>query len=392
MADKSMDGLNTFTDQTTETVDTTRKMRVGIIGCGWIAASHIKAYLAQPDVEVVAGADLIPGKAEAFFKKYGVEGVKTDYASHKEMIDDESLHLDAVSICTYNRQHAAPAIYALDHGINVLLEKPFTVTLDEAVEVMKAEKRSGKVLSIGFQPRLDENMKMIKKIVQSGELGKIYYIQTGGGRRRGIPTPYGTSFITDETAGIGALGDIGCYSLDMVLNAIGYPKPLTVTGYKSAFFGQDPNYSGYRADKKAEYAKAFKVDDFAAAFIRLEGDIILDFRIAWAMNMDTPGDTIILGTKGGLRIPSTECWNGTVGGPMKIYHEVCGQQVETEIPVITMKKGLFDLKIRTFLDACKNGTPAPVPTSQIIYNQAIIDGIARSAECGHEVEINVPEV
>ncbi len=392
MADKSMDGLNTFTAQTTETVDTTRKMRVGIIGCGWIAASHIKAYLAQPDVEVVAGADLIPGKAEAFFKKYGVEGVKTDYASHKEMIDDESLHLDAVSICTYNRQHAAPAIYALDHGINVLLEKPFTVTLDEAVEVMKAEKRSGKVLSIGFQPRLDENMKMIKKIVQSGELGKIYYIQTGGGRRRGIPTPYGTSFITDETAGIGALGDIGCYSLDMVLNAIGYPKPLTVTGYKSAFFGQDPNYSGYRADKKAEYAKAFKVDDFAAAFIRLEGDIILDFRIAWAMNMDTPGDTIILGTKGGLRIPSTECWNGTVGGPMKIYHEVCGQQVETEIPVITMKKGLFDLKIRTFLDACKNGTPAPVPTSQIIYNQAIIDGIARSAECGHEVDINVPEV
>ena len=392
MADKSMDGLNTFTAQTTETVDTTRKMRVGIIGCGWIAASHIKAYLAQPDVEVVAGADLIPGKAEAFFKKYGVEGVKTDYASHKEMIDDESLHLDAVSICTYNRQHAAPGIYALDHGINVLLEKPFTVTLDEAVEVMKAEKRSGKVLSIGFQPRLDENMKMIKKIVQSGALGKIYYIQTGGGRRRGIPTPYGTSFITDETAGIGALGDIGCYSLDMVLNAIGYPKPLTVTGYKSAFFGQDPNYSGSRADKKAEYAKAFKVDDFAAAFIRLEGDIILDFRIAWAMNMDTPGDTIILGTKGGLRIPSTECWNGTVGGPMKIYHEVCGQQVETEIPVITMKKGLFDLKIRTFLDACKNGTPAPVPTSQIIYNQAIIDGIARSAECGHEVEINVPEV
>ena len=392
MADKSMDGLNTFTAQTSETVDTTRKMRVGIIGCGWIAGSHIKAYLNQPDVEIVAGADLVPGKAEAFFKKYGVEGVKTDYASHKEMIDDESLHLDAVSICTYNRQHAAPAIYALDHGINVLLEKPFTVTLDEAVEVMKAEKRSGKVLSIGFQPRLDANMQMIKKIDQSGELGKIYYIQTGGGRRRGIPTPYGTSFIADETAGIGALGDIGCYSLDMVLNAIGYPKPLTVTGYKSAFFGKDPNYSGYRADKRAEYAKTFQVDDFAAAFIRLEGDIILDFRIAWAMNMDTPGDTIILGTKGGLRIPSTECWNGTVGGPMKIYHEVCGEQVETEIPVITMKKGLFDLKIRTFLDACKNGTPAPVPTSQIIYNQAIIDGIARSAECGHEVEINVPEV
>ena len=257
---------------------------------------------------------------------------------------------------------------------------------------MRAEKKSGKILSIGFQPRMDANMKQIKKIVESGELGQIYYIQTGGGRRRGIPTPFGTTFIEDKTAGIGALGDIGCYSLDMVLNAIGYPKPLTVSGYKSAFFGKDPNYSGYREDKRAEYAEKFGVDDFAAAFVRLEGGIILDFRIAWAMNLDTPGDTIIMGTKGSLRIPSTECWNGTVGGPMKIYHESAGLQVETEIPVIKMKDGLFDLKIRTFLDACKNGTPAPVPSSQILYNQAIIDGIAKSAELGREIEIEIPEI
>ena len=387
-----MAGLNTFEAAVETKVDTTKKLRIGIIGCGWIADSHMKAYLNQPDVEIVAGADLVPGKAAKFFEKHGVEGVKTDYASHKEMLDDESLALDAVSICTYNRQHAEPAIYALKKGVNVLLEKPFTVTLDEAVEVMKAEKESGKVLSIGFQPRLDANMQMIKKICQSGELGEIYYIQTGGGRRRGIPTPFGTTFIEDKTAGLGALGDIGCYSLDMVLNAIGYPKPLTVSGYKSNFFGKSKSYSGYRADKRAEYAELFGVDDFAAAFVRLEGGIVLDFRIAWAMNMDTPGDTIILGTKGGLRIPSTECWNGSVGGPMKIYHEVCGQQVETEIPIIKMKEGLFDLKIRTFLDAVKNGTPAPVPSSQILYNQAIIDGIAKSAECGREVEIVIPEI
>ena len=372
-------------------IDTNRKLRIGIIGTGWIADSHIDSYKRMPDVEIVAGCDLIPGKAEAFFKKHGVEGVKTDYASHKEMLDDESLQLDAVSVCTYNRQHAIPSIYALEKGVNVMLEKPFTVTLEEALEVMKAEKKSGKVLSIGFQPRLDANMQMIKKIVESGELGQIYYIQTGGGRRRGIPTPFGTSFIEDKTAGLGALADIGCYSLDMVLNAIGYPKPLTVTGYKSDFFGKDPNYVGYGAHH--EYADVFGVDDFAAAFVRLEGGIILDFRIAWAMNIDTPGDTIILGTKGGLRIPSTDCWNGTVGGPMKIYHEVCGQQTITEIPIIKDNgPSLFDRKIRSFLDACKNGTPAPVPSSQIIYNQAILDGIAKSAELGREIEISVPEI
>ena len=257
---------------------------------------------------------------------------------------------------------------------------------------MKAEKKSGKVLSIGFQPRMDANMKEIKKLCESGVLGKIYYIQTGGGRRRGIPAPFGTSFIENETGGVGALGDIGCYSLDMVLNAIGNPKPLTVSGYKSDFFGKDPNYVGYPVGKRKEYSEKFGVDDFAAAFIRLEGGIVLDFRIAWAMNLDTPGDTIIMGTKGSLRIPSTECWNGTVGGPMKLYHEVGGLQVVTEIPILNNAEGLFDQKIRTFLDACKNGTPAPVPTSEIIYNQAIIDGIARSAELGREVEIVIPEI
>ena len=386
-----MADMNAFEkNQEVKTVDTSKKMRVGIIGTGWIAEAHIEAYKRQPDVEIVAAADLIPGKAAAFMERYGIEGAKTDYASHKEMIDDKSLKLDAVSICTYNRQHAGPAIYALDNGINVLLEKPMCVTIEEAAEIVKAEKRSGKVISIGFQPRFSPNMQMIKKIVQSGELGQIYYVQTGGGRRRGIPTPFGTTFIEDETAGLGALADIGCYSLDLVLNALGNPKPLTVSGYKSAFFGTDPNYSNYVKTGHPEYAKKFGVDDFAAAFIRLEGGITLDFRIAWAMNIDTPGDTIFLGTKGGLRVPSTDCWNGTLTKPMTIYHEVAGEQVETVVP-LKDDINLWDAKIRSFLDACKEGGKAPVPSADIIYNQAILDGIAKSNAVGREIEIVIPE-
>ena len=385
------DILNQFKDnQEVKTIDASKKLKVGIIGTGWIADAHILELKKMPDVEIVAGADLVPGKAEAFFKKWGVEGVRC-YPDHKSMLEAEEL--DAVNICTYNMTHAVCAIDSLNAGVNVLLEKPMCVTIEEAVEICRAEKKSGKLLSIGFQPRLDPNMIMVKEIVQSGVLGQIYYIQTGGGRRRGIPTPFGTSFISPETGGIGALGDIGCYSLDMVLNSLGYPKPLTVSGYKSDFFGKDPNYIGYKKQNHPEYADAFGVDDFAAAFIRLEGGIILDFRIAWAMNLDTSGDTIIMGTKGSLRIPSTECWNGTIGGPLKIYHEVGGEQVETEIPMkAPSAKGNFYEKIRSFLDAIKEGGKPPVPSSEIIYNQAIIDGIVKSSECGREIEINIPEI
>ena len=374
-------------NQEVAAIDTEKRVKVGLIGAGWIAEAHIDMYRKMPDVDIVAVADLIPGKAQALCERYGVEGVRY-YLSGHEMLEAEEL--DAVSVCTYNCQHAPCAIDALEHGVNVLLEKPFTVTLDEAIEVMRAEKKSGKVLSLGFQPRMATNMQMIKKIVDSGELGKVYYLQAGGGRRNGIPTPYGTTFIEKETGGIGAIGDIGTYSLDMLLHAVGDPKPLTVSGYTSNFFGVRPDTYPWHP----EYAEKFGVDDFAAGFIRLEGGIILDFRISWAMHMDTCGDALILGTEGALRIPSTECWNGDFPKPLKVYKKVAGQEICYEVPRCDDDNfgKMFMGKVRSFIDAVKYGLPAPVPSSQIIYNQAIIDGIVRSNELGHEIEIEIPEI
>lgn len=384
--DKTLDLFknSALEEQTAPRAD--RKLRIGFIGTGGIANSHIKAYLKFDDVDIVAGADLVPGRADEFFKKYELEGVKT-YTDYKEMIAE--CELDAVSICTYNCQHAGPAIYAMEHGIDVLLEKPMTVTMDEAVELCRAEKRTGRILSIGFQPRFDPNMQMIGKIFRSGVLGEIYYIQTGGGRRHGIPANNKDSFIRSDTAGVGAVGDIGCYSLDMLLNALGYPKPTTISGYTSNYFGTNPDY--YTTHK--EYAERFGVDDFAAAFIRFETGLVIDFRISWAMHMDTAGDTIVLGTKGGLKIPSTECWNGTVGGPMKIYAEQSGEQIEYEIPILPLN-GLDRVgrKVRSFLDAVITRSPSPVPTSQIIINQAIISGIVDSAREGREIRVEIPEI
>ena len=382
----SIAGLDAFkSEQETEVIDTSKKVKIAIIGTGWIAESHIASYKKMADVEIVALADIVPGKAAEFAKKFGIENCRI-YESDRELLDNEK-ELDGVSICTYNCQHAPCAVHALKKGVNVMLEKPFTVTLDEAVEVMKAEKESGKILTIGFQPRMSENMKMIKKIVESGELGKVYYMQAGGGRRRGIPTPFGTTFIEKDTGGIGAVGDIGSYSLDMLMGAVGYPKPLTVSGYTSAFFGKDPAYY----PTHPEYAEKFKVDDFAAGFIRLEGDIILDFRISWAMNMDTCGDALILGTKGGLRIPSTECWNGEFDKPLTIYKTIGDTTLQYQVPM-KPTSDLFYKKLRSFVDAVKNGGKATVPSSEIVYNQAIIDGIVRSAEQGREIAVDIPEI
>ena len=324
-------------------------------------------------------------KAKKFCEQFGAPDA-TCYEDTHEMLEKEQL--DIVSICTYNCQHAPCAIDALNHGVNVMLEKPFTVTLEEAVEVMKAEKKSGKLLTIGFQPRMSEYVKLLKEVVDSGELGDIYYLQAGGGRRYGIPTPYGTTFIEKETGGVGAMGDIGSYSLDLLLNAVGYPKPLTVTGYTSNFLGKQKEFY---SKKHPEYAEKFGVEDFAAGFVRLEGGIVLDFRISWAMHMDTLGDALILGTKGGLKIPSTECWNGYFSKPMTVYKMVAGKQISYELPV-PKSDDFFEKKITSFVDAVKDGGKPTVPSSQALINQAIIDGIVKSNELGHEIEIEIPEI
>lgn len=373
-----------------------RKIRVGIIGCGNVANYHIKAYLNMPDVEIVAGCDKVPGRSRAFMDKYGVVSAKCDYSDHIQMLNDRELMLDAVSVCTYNRQHVPCAKYALERGINVLLEKPMCVDMDEAWDLYRAVKKSGKVLSVGFQPRFDDNMKDLCRIVQSGILGKIYYVQTGGGRSHGIPIrDNGNTFIREETAGTGALGDIGCYSLDMVMNALGHPRPLTVTGFVSDHFGKSPDYY-HGFENPQELAEMFSVDDFGAGFIRLDGGIVIDFRISWAMNLDTSGDTVFYGTKGSLRIPSTECWNGTIGGPMKIYHTVGGNQTVTEIPQAENGGGnrpyIWNMKIRSFLDAFTKGTPTPAPVDEIIYNQAIISGIAQSSREGREITLDFSQM
>lgn len=381
--------MNNFTTDMTarEQVRSERKLRIGIIGTGGISHSHIRAYLAQPDVEIVAGVDLIPGKARAALDEHGLTEAK-DFVDFREMID--TVEMDAVSVCTYNCTHKECAVYALEHGLHVLLEKPLSVTLEEGIEICRAEKKAGKIVSVGFQPRFDVNMQMIKKIVQSGELGKVYYVQTGGGRRHGIPVSWSETFIEKDKAGLGAVGDIGCYSIDLVMNALGNPRPLTVSGRATDYFGTTPE--AYSQVGKPECAKKFSVDDFASAYIRLEGDIILDFRIAWYMHVDTPGDTIIMGTKGALRIPSTDCWNGTFTKPMTLYRDVAGEPVEVEIPLLPATKDLWNRKIRSFLDAIITGGKAPVPTDEIIYNQAIIDGIFRSSELGREVEVEIPEI
>ncbi|MDR0137587.1 Gfo/Idh/MocA family oxidoreductase [Metabacillus idriensis] len=355
-------------------------IKIGIIGSGGIAAVHAKAYLQMKDVTIAAVADVIPGKAKEFIEQLGIHYAQA-FDSHLELLE---LDLDGVSVCTPNVTHHRTSIDSLLADKHVLVEKPLAVTLEQAVEMVETSRRTGKMLTVGFQPRYDPNMKTIKEIVQSGQLGDVYYIQTGGGRRRGMP---GGTFINKELAGAGAMADIGCYSLDLALDALNYPKPLTVSAYTSSHFGKNPLYH--------HEAARFEVEDFGVAMVRLEGGKVLNFKISWAMHMDSLGPTIFLGTDAGLKLtpagqgPWSGVWDGGIGS-ISLFHDIVGQHSETQVPVIDHKIDIFHEKVRDFVAAIKENRPAPIPAEQILINQAIIDGVLRSSALGKEVDIKVP--
>lgn len=358
----------------------TKIVKIGIIGSGGIAGSHANAYLAMEDVQIVGVADVVPGKAQEFINNFGIKGAQA-FEDHKQMLE---LDLDGVSICTPNIAHHITSIDALQAGKNVLVEKPLSVTLDQGIEMVQVARQTGKILTVGFQPRYDLNMQTVTNIVKSGQLGDVYYVEVGGGRRRGMP---GGTFINKALAGAGAMVDIGTYSLDLALNALGHPKPLTVSAYTSNHFGTNPKYHP-QADK-------FEVEDFGVAMIRLEGGIILNFKISWAMHMDTLGPTIFLGKDAGLKLTASGSgpWSGAWDGGLEsinMFHDIDGQHTETAIPIQNHSINIFDAKVRDFVVAIKEGNPAPIPGEEILYNQAILDGIFRSSEIGKEVDIHIP--
>ena len=98
----------------------TKRIKIGIIGSGGIAQAHAKAYLKMPDVEVVAVADVVPGKAEEFVQRLGLIGAKA-FENHLDLLE---LDLDGVSVCTPNVAHHRTSIDALNAGKHVLVEKP----------------------------------------------------------------------------------------------------------------------------------------------------------------------------------------------------------------------------------------------------------------------------
>jgi predicted dehydrogenase len=352
-----------------------RTVKIGLIGAGGIAQTHMRAVKEIEGVEIVAVCDLIRERAEKTAKKFGIPNVVADYQTLLARDD-----IEAVDVCTYNMQHAEPSIAALKAGKHVMCEKPMAATLKDAAAMTKASHESDKILMIALKTRYSPHMIAARNIVQSGALGDIYYAESVACRRHGIPGWPEASFPFKEKAGLGTVADIGVYSLDASLFVMGHPKPVAVSGIANNLLGT--KYSGQVMGAWEWNPKDLSVEDFGVGSVRFEDGRLMIFKTAWIMNMDSLGETLFLGTKAGLRLD-----------PLTLYRDEFGTMNDVKIDVPRVEDiELFKSEYLAYADAIRNNKPSPIPAEQMLYTNVIIQGMIDSAAAGHEVQVSVPQV
>ncbi len=349
-------------------------LKVGVIGVGGIARTHMPGWEASELAEVVAGSDVARQPLEAWGMLNNVSNLTTDPG---ELYADPDI--DIIDICTPNMFHAELVVAALDAGKHVICEKPLAPKPADIQKMIEARDRSGKKLMTAQHFRYHGSSQAMKRELETGVLGDIYHARSWMLRRGWIPVRPG--FIYKKNSGGGPCIDIGVHILDLTLWFMGNPKPVTVSGVAKAPLAKHPGaFSMWRNDLVPD---DIDVEDFAAAFVRFETGATLVLEVSWLLHHETTGEDMqmwLYGTEGGSQWPDCK-FMSTNYDTQQMYNSTLQLTANSMEP--------HALECVDFARCVAEDLPSPVPAEQSMQVMAILDGIYRSQEEGREVSIDI---
>ena len=267
------------------------KLKAGVVGAGIIGKSHVRRYMEmRGDVELVALADINEAEAQRVAQANGIPRVFSDY---RDLLAVDEI--DTVDVCLPNFLHAPVTIAALEAGKHVYCEKPMARTGAEAQAMYEAAQKTGKQLHVQMGTVFTRETKAAKRLIEDGALGRVYYVKTSHGRRKGRVYVDGyatTHFVQKEKSGGGTLADTGIYNMARMVYLLDMPEPETASG--SAF-------TEIPMDEKRRADSGFNVEEFAAGVVRFKNDVTMVVEEAWAAFGEFDGDKLF-GSLGGLRL------------------------------------------------------------------------------------------
>ncbi len=361
------------------------KIKVGIISAGMVARDgHIPAYRMFPDLcTVEAICDIRADRAKEAAK---ANGIPRWFASAEEML--AACDLDLVSVCVPNNMHAETVDLALDAGVNVLCEKPLTMTYGETKRLFEKAAAKKRMLEACQTLRFNAEYLAAREYVTSGALGTLTYGECACIRRRGVPMR--GAFLSSALNGGGAFADIGVHFVDAMLWMMGSPRVLSVTGMCSANITHKERGVKYSVRESGVYGDsavpmdsdpdACDVEEFASGMIRLEGDIGLNFCVAWAANLPAMRRMTILGDAAGLTLPGLRLYGTSNGNLADIKPQIIPLEKYANMP-FPGHCYLIENALRHLL----YGEPLAVKPEETMNVSAVIELYYRS--CGEHREM-----
>lgn len=350
-------------------------LKIGVIGTGSIAQPHLSSYQANPDAEIVAVSDVNADRARAVAETYDAPHSYDD--PHKLLADD---NVDAVSVCTWNDTHAEWTAAAVEAGKHVLVEKPLSRTYDEALELQRVIDDHDQVVMVGFVRRHSPNCQVLKKFVDAGDLGDIYYAKASCIRRNGNP---GGWFADKQIAGGGPLLDIGVHVIDLCWYLMGSPRATAVSGSTYTKLGNRAHITTMPRYKVADYDPSKNsVEDMATALIRFDNGASLVMDTSYSLHA----------VRDRLEV---SVFGETGGADLEPELQIATEQHETVINVTPQissptfeGKVSFQNEIDNFVDSVLGRTECMAPAWHGTEIMKILDGIYTSSEAGKELTLS----
>ncbi len=355
-----------MTDKTSKTV------RVGVIGVGFIGKVHLQSLAKVPEIQVVAIADVEPVRLAKMAEEFGIADT---YADYHELLARKDI--DAVTVATPNDMHAPVTIAALEAGKHVLCEKPLATSTTEALAMTQAAKKAKRALLVAFSHRRRGDVQWLKQAIDEGMFGDLYFGKAIWMRRAGIPY-WGEWFTKKERSGGGPLIDLGVHMLDMSLYLMGEPKVVSVSASIFSEFG--PRGKGYSGPLPPD--PRYDVEDLASLYLRLEGGKTLTLEASWA-TFGKHGDSFgvsLFGANGGAELfVDFYAEHDT----LRLFTEIGGSPAEVR-PAPAPRHGHTDV-MKEFAQLILSGNWASATGQDGLSRARIIEAAYRSAKEGREV-------
>lgn len=333
-----------------------KNLRIGLVGVGAAAQiNHIPALKKTEGLELLALCDRDPEKAARVGQKFGVQRA---YGRLEELLADDEI--DAIDLCTPNFLHAPMAMAALEAGKHVLCERPLARSAEEAAAMVKAAKKADRTLMCAVQHRFRPDGQLLRKFVEKGDLGEIFFAKAGWLRQR-------TEWDSDEwrrtkrESGGGVVLDLGFQMIDLSLWVLGSPKVESVT-------------ASVHRSRKGE------VEDSATGFFRLEGGATLTLELTWGLLMEKDFAYLNLFGSGGAALLN----------PLRIHKGMHGNLVNVTPAMDNARnqyKQSMEAQIAHFADSVRAGKKPMGSADQILTVMELMDAIYKSAEIGKEVRL-----